>query len=72
MINHTEEFYQVELDIMVRADIGAGTGTGTGTPIASSTLPIHFSRCFMSFVYRSPMLPILKQLAFDSLPGYIT
>ena len=72
MINHTEESYHVELDIMARADIGPGTGTGTGTPIASNTLPIHFIRCLMSLGYRSPMLAILKQLAFESLPGYIT
>ena len=72
MINNTEECNHGEFDNMALADIGAGTGTGTGTPIASNTLPTHFIRCFMSLGYRSPMLPILKQLAFESLPGYIT
>jgi hypothetical protein len=53
-------------------DMGAGTGTGTGTPIPSNTLPIHLSRYFMSCGYKLPMLPILKQLAFESFPWYIT
>jgi hypothetical protein len=66
MISHKEETHH-----NTGPDKGAGTGTGTGTSIPSNTLPIHFSRYFMSLGYRSPMFPILKHLAFDSFPGYI-